>query len=71
MECMPCRRHAGKVITIPTDLNLQILSPAAQERSLAELAVMEGFVPNRHGLQTIIIGVDARYVPCNFMFSFR
>ena len=71
MECMPCRRHAGKVITIPTDLNLQILSPAAQERSLAELAVMEGFVPNRHGLRTIIIGVDARYVPCNFMFSFR
>lgn len=39
----------------------KILSPAAQEASLTELAVMEGFVPNRHGLQAIIVGIDARY----------
>ena len=40
---------------------LQILAPAVQQRDLTELAVAEGFVPNRHGLQTIIVGVDARW----------
>jgi hypothetical protein len=41
-------------------LQLQLLQPAAQECSLTELAIQEGFETNRHGRRSIIIGVDVR-----------
>lgn len=40
----------------------QILEPAAEIRSFAQLAVEEGFEPKRRNLSTVIVGIDARYV---------
>ena len=51
------------------NLHFQILLPAAQERSFSELAVFEEFVANRHDLQTIVIGIDARYVHTIFIMG--
>ena len=33
-----------------------------QERSFTEMSVFEGFVPDRHRMRTIIVGIDARLV---------
>ena len=46
--------HADIYITY-----MQILLPAAQQRSLDEIAVNEGFAQNRHGRHAVIIGVNA------------
>lgn len=37
----------------------QILLPAAQMRSLTQVATVEGFERDHHGLRTIILGIDA------------
>jgi len=48
-----------------------ILAPVVHQRDLTELAVAKGFVPNRHGLQTIIVGVDASIWFTQAQFAFR
>jgi hypothetical protein len=52
-------RNACELTWITTELS-QILAPAVQQRDLTELAITEGFVPNRHGIRTVIVGIDAR-----------
>ena len=44
----------------------KILHQALQTCSLTELAFVEGFESNWHGVRTLKIGVDARYelLPC-------
>jgi len=39
---------------------MQAVYPAAEERSLTQLAVTEGFEKKHHPEQCLIIGIDAR-----------
>jgi len=40
-------------------MGMQLVSPAAQERSFDRLLINEGFACNRHRLRTIVVGIDA------------
>ena len=41
---------------------LQALSPASQVRTLTHITVTEGFEQDRHQMQCLFIGIDARCV---------
>lgn len=46
-------------------ISIQLIAPAMQTRSLAQMSLEEGFDAKRHGTNTIRIGVDARSVVCS------
>ncbi|KAK6977816.1 hypothetical protein R3P38DRAFT_3471838 [Favolaschia claudopus] len=57
-----CKR-IGELSVLSPSVNMdglwQIIEPALERRSLKELAISEGFVPNRNGILALRIGIDA------------
>ncbi|KAF8155804.1 PIN domain-like protein, partial [Crassisporium funariophilum] len=49
----------------------QILAPTAQQKSLTEIAVREGFQQQRHGTGVVVVGVDAStwFYACQAVFT--
>ena len=54
-------------------LSLQLLQPAVQIQTFTNLAVTEEFVLNHHGMGTLLVRIDARYVlsllSCSSLFT--